>query len=57
MRLQLSYECNIEAWERDYQYLMSAILRPGNESTIIVEQERFAWQTGHGRILHNMAWE
>ena len=57
MRLQLSYECNIEAWERDYNYLMSAILRPGNESTIIVEQEGFAWQTGHGRTLHNMAWE
>ena len=57
MRLQLSYECNIEAWERDYNYLMSAILRPGNECTIIVQQEGIAWQTGHGRTLHNMAWE
>ena len=36
MRLQVSYECNIEAWERDYKYLMSAILRHGNETTSIL---------------------
>ena len=32
---------------------MSAILRPGNESTTFVEQEGFAWQSDHGRALHN----
>ena len=34
---------------------MSAILRHGNECTTFVKQEGFAWQTGHGKALHN-AW-